>query len=70
MDHLPNDRPVLNQVMVAFGDDETTRRVAADLLAEGRCWCGTTTWRRRTAMRISVSSWAPTADDVERALPR
>jgi glutamate/tyrosine decarboxylase-like PLP-dependent enzyme len=59
---------VLNQVLVAFGDDATTRRVIAALQADGTCWCGGTVWRGRAAMRISVSSWATTADDVERSL--
>ena len=33
----------------------------------GPCWCGGTVWQGQTAMRISVSSWATTDDDVERA---
>jgi len=59
---------VLNQVLVSFGDDETTRRVAAAIQDEGTCWCGATVWQGRTAMRISVSGWSTTADDVERSL--
>jgi glutamate/tyrosine decarboxylase-like PLP-dependent enzyme len=59
---------VLNQVLVRFGDDERTRRVIAALQQDGTCWCGGTVWRGRAAMRISVSSWATTADDVERSL--
>jgi glutamate/tyrosine decarboxylase-like PLP-dependent enzyme len=59
---------VLNQVMVSFGDNETTRRVLAAVQQEGTCWAGGTTWRGRAAMRISVSSWATTAVDVERSL--
>jgi len=58
----------LNQVMVAFGDAERTQRVIAALQAEGTCWCGVTVWQGRTAMRISVSSWATTEADVERSL--
>ena len=58
----------LNQVLVAFGDAETTRRVIAELQADGTCWCGGTLWQGRTAMRISVSSWATTETDVERSL--
>jgi glutamate/tyrosine decarboxylase-like PLP-dependent enzyme len=58
----------LNQVLVAFGDGERTRRVIAAVQGEGTCWCGGTVWQGRTAMRISVSSWATTADDVERSL--
>jgi glutamate/tyrosine decarboxylase-like PLP-dependent enzyme len=59
---------VLNQVVVSFGTAEETRRVIAALQAEGTCWCGGTEWQGRTAMRIGVSSWATTDDDVERSL--
>ncbi|MDB4910093.1 MAG: Pyridoxal-dependent decarboxylase [Gemmatimonadetes bacterium] len=59
---------VLNQVLVSFGDDETTRRVIAGIQSDGTCWCGGTVWHGRTAMRISVSSWATTDDDVELSL--
>ena len=59
---------VLNQVMVSFGDEAATRRVIAAIQADGTCWCGPTAWQGRTAMRISVSSWATTAEDVERSL--
>ena len=58
----------LNQVMIAFGDAERTQRVIAALQAEGTCWCGITVWQGRTAMRISVSSWATTDADVERSI--
>lgn len=59
---------VLNQVVVAFGDSGRTRRVIEALQRDGTCWCGITEWRGRTAMRISVSSWATTDGDVERSL--
>ncbi len=59
---------VLNQVLVSFGDAETTQRVIAEIQREGTCWCGGTIWQERTAMRISVSSWATTDEDVERSL--
>ena len=55
----------LNQVLVSFGTDELTRRVIAELQREGTCWCGSTTWHGRHVMRISVSSWATTEEDVE-----
>jgi glutamate/tyrosine decarboxylase-like PLP-dependent enzyme len=58
----------LNQVLVSFGEDDTTRRVIAAIQADGTCWCGGTTWQGRVAMRISVSSWATTDEDVERSL--
>jgi glutamate/tyrosine decarboxylase-like PLP-dependent enzyme len=58
----------LNQVLVSFGDAETTRKVVAGVQAEGTCWCGGTVWQGRAAMRVSVSSWATTEEDVERSL--
>ena len=58
----------LNQVLVSFGDAEATRRVVAGVQAEGTCWCGGTVWQGRAAMRVSVSSWATTQEDVERSL--
>lgn len=58
----------LNQVLVSFGDDERTERVIRAIQEEGTCWCGGTVWRGRRAMRISVSSWATTVDDVTRSL--
>jgi glutamate/tyrosine decarboxylase-like PLP-dependent enzyme len=59
---------VLNQVLVSFGEPAVTERVVAGVQAEGTCWCGGTVWQGRTAMRISVSSWATTEEDVERSL--
>ena len=59
---------VLNQVLVSFGDPERTRRIIAAIQQDGTCWCGGTVWQGRTAMRISVSSWATTDEDVEKSL--
>lgn len=59
---------VLNQVLVAFGPPATTERVVAAVQEDGTCWCGPTVWQGRTAMRISVSSWATTDEDVEQSL--
>jgi glutamate/tyrosine decarboxylase-like PLP-dependent enzyme len=59
---------VLNQVLVSFRDAGATRRVIAAIQRDGTCWCGGTEWHGQVAMRISVSSWATTEDDVERSL--
>ena len=59
---------VLNQVLVSFGNDETTARIINAIQTEGTCWCGGTCWKGRSAMRISVSSWSTTGSDVERSL--
>ena len=55
-------------MLVSFGDDETTRRVVAGVQTDGTCWFGGTVWQGRAAMRVSVSSWATTDEDVERSL--
>ncbi len=59
---------VTNQVLVAFGDSDCTRRVIAAMQAEGVIWAGGTEWEGRTALRISVSSWATSETDVERCI--
>ena len=66
--HAVLNEVVLNQVLVSFGDAETTNRVIAGIQQDGTCWCGGTVWQGKTAMRISVSSWATTDEDVERSL--
>lgn len=59
---------VLNQVLVSFGDEATTRAVVEAVQQNGTCWCGGTSWQGRAAMRISVSSWLTTAEDIDRSL--
>lgn len=59
---------VINQVLVSFGAPEATRAVIAKVQSDGVCWCGGTEWHGRPAMRISVSSWATTDQDVEMSL--
>jgi glutamate/tyrosine decarboxylase-like PLP-dependent enzyme len=59
---------VLNQVLVSFGAPEKTQRVIAAVQADGTCWTGSTVWQGRTAMRISVCSWATTEADVDRSV--
>jgi glutamate/tyrosine decarboxylase-like PLP-dependent enzyme len=59
---------VLNQVLVAFGDEARTLRVIDALQRDGTCWCGVSRWQGRTVMRISVSSWVTSDADVDRSL--
>ena len=62
---------VLNQVLVRFdrpgGADAFTRAVIAAVQADGTCWLGGTTWHAMAAMRISVSNWLTTEDDIDRS---
>jgi glutamate/tyrosine decarboxylase-like PLP-dependent enzyme len=59
---------VINQVLVSFGTPALTRAVVEQVQQDGTCWCGATEWQGHVAMRISVSSWATTDDDVEKGL--
>jgi glutamate/tyrosine decarboxylase-like PLP-dependent enzyme len=64
---------VLNQVLVRFLDpdgdhDAHTRAVIEAVQADGTCWLGGTTWQGMAAMRISVSNWSTTEDDVDRSV--
>ena len=49
-------------------DEQATNRVIVALQEDGTCWCGPTVWKGRAAMRISVSSWATTDEDVENSI--
>ncbi len=68
---------VLNQVLVRFegpegdvdgsGGDARTRAVIAGVQRDGTCWLGGTVWAGRAAMRVSVSGWRTTEDDIDRS---
>ena len=59
---------VLNQVLVRFGDhDDVTRRVTACVQADGTCWAGGANWHGREVMRLSISNWSTTEEDVDRS---
>ena len=59
---------VFTQVCVLFGADEVTREVARRLLSEGTAWMTPSTWHARAVLRISISNWRTTEEDVDRTL--
>jgi glutamate/tyrosine decarboxylase-like PLP-dependent enzyme len=59
---------VLNQVLFRFDDDATTDAVLARVQESGEAWMSGTTWDGRSAIRISVSNWRTTDEDVARTL--
>src|SRR5687768_1901508 len=59
---------VFTQVCVSFGTDEATREVAARLLKDGTAWMTPSTWHGQAVLRISVSNWRTTEEDVDRTL--
>ncbi len=66
--HTVHNDVVLNQVVVSFGDNERTAAVIQAIQEDGTCWCGSTKWRGKSAMRISLSSWATTEEDVDQSI--
>ena len=57
---------VLNQVLARFDDsDVVTRGVIARVQSDGTCWVGGARWHDQEVMRISVSNWATTEEDID-----
>jgi glutamate/tyrosine decarboxylase-like PLP-dependent enzyme len=59
---------VLNQALAWFGSDARTDAVIDGVQRDGTCWLGGTTWRGRRLMRVSVSNWSTTEQDVDRSV--
>jgi glutamate/tyrosine decarboxylase-like PLP-dependent enzyme len=59
----------LNQVLVRFARDgeNITDQVIDAVQREGTCWMSGTEWDGEPAMRISVSNWRTTEDDIRRS---
>jgi glutamate/tyrosine decarboxylase-like PLP-dependent enzyme len=58
---------VLNQVLVRAATDDQTLALVESVQQDGTCWCGPTIWEHRPAMRISVSGWATSSDDIKKS---
>jgi glutamate/tyrosine decarboxylase-like PLP-dependent enzyme len=63
---------VLNQVLVRLaGSPEDVHEATADAIdriqRDGTCWLGGTRWRGDRAIRVSISNWSTTEDDVRRS---
>ena len=59
---------VLNQVLFRFEDEDRTRSILTAVQHGGEAWLGGTTWDGRAAIRLSVSGWRTTEDDVARTV--
>jgi glutamate/tyrosine decarboxylase-like PLP-dependent enzyme len=59
---------VLNQVLFRFGSDEETAAKLDAVQRSGVAWMSGTTWAGRQAIRISVSNWQTTEQDVDRTV--
>ncbi|MFG1304758.1 pyridoxal-dependent decarboxylase [Xanthobacter autotrophicus] len=60
---------VLNQVVATLpGREEQMPEISARVRAGGEAWFGPTRWRGVDAIRLSVSSWVTTEEDVHRTV--
>ena len=59
------DEVVANQVLVRGETDDRTAAMIDAVQADGTCWCGPTNWQGRPAMRISISGWSTSDQDIE-----
>jgi glutamate/tyrosine decarboxylase-like PLP-dependent enzyme len=59
---------VFSQVSASFGSDERTAEVGRRLMADGTTWMTGSRWHDKAVLRISVSNWSTTDEDVARSL--
>jgi glutamate/tyrosine decarboxylase-like PLP-dependent enzyme len=59
---------VFDQVLAACDTPEQTRATLEKIQASGECWCGGALWEGEPVIRVSVVSWATTAQDVDRSV--
>ena len=59
---------VFTQVCATFGSDQRTADVAARLMADGTAWMTGSRWHGQAVLRVSVSNWSTTGDDVASSL--
>jgi glutamate/tyrosine decarboxylase-like PLP-dependent enzyme len=59
---------VLNQVLIRLpGGDDANRAAVAAIQRDGTCWLGGTTWNGEYVVRVSISNWATTDEDIDRS---
>jgi glutamate/tyrosine decarboxylase-like PLP-dependent enzyme len=59
---------VFSQVSASFGSDERTVEVSRRLMADGTAWMTGSRWHDKAVLRVSVSNWSTTDQDVTRSL--
>jgi len=59
---------VFNQVLVYFESDEKTAQILKNVQTLRICWCGGSQWQGKKVIRISICSWATTAEDVSKSV--
>ncbi|QZY30894.1 aminotransferase class V-fold PLP-dependent enzyme [Nocardioides coralli] len=59
---------VFTQVCATFGEDAVTEDVVRRMLVDGTAWTTGSRWHGRAVLRVSVSNWSTTEEDVARTL--
>jgi glutamate/tyrosine decarboxylase-like PLP-dependent enzyme len=65
--HVEND-VVFTQVCASFGSGERTADITRRFMADGTAWMTGSRWRDKAVLRVSVSNWSTTDEDVARSL--
>jgi glutamate/tyrosine decarboxylase-like PLP-dependent enzyme len=59
---------VLNQVLFRYASDERTAEILRRVQESGEAWMSGSVWEGRQAIRLSVSNWQTSDDDIDRTL--
>ena len=59
---------VINQVLFRFDSDERTTEILERVQETGEAWMSGTVWQDRQAIRLSVSNWQTSDDDIDRTI--
>jgi glutamate/tyrosine decarboxylase-like PLP-dependent enzyme len=62
------NRVCYTQICFAVGDQERTRAVAKELLADGATWMSGSSWAHREVIRVSVSNWSTDDEDIAKSI--
>lgn len=59
---------VFNQVLVSCENDDITSKTLQLIQSSGECWAGGAQWDGKKVIRVSVSAWATTPEDITRSV--
>ncbi|MFT4747808.1 MAG: glutamate/tyrosine decarboxylase-like PLP-dependent enzyme [Congregibacter sp.] len=59
---------VFNQVIISCETEQLTQKTLSFVQQSGECWCGGSTWDKKSVIRISLCSWATTEQDIRRSV--
>ena len=59
---------MLNQVLFRYDSDERTAEILRRVQESGEAWMSGSVWEGRQAIRLSVSNWQTSDDDIDRTL--